>query len=132
MSGSTRHGTSGDCPNGTRYRRTANGQQLKCASSSPLGHRVNMGRCRGRCRLTMANLSSCPRGTSLCESSNSMLTAIKKIKGFGVFDDFSAPSDLPEFKRFNLIYGENGSGKTTLSRLFAALELGGDAEHPDL
>jgi wobble nucleotide-excising tRNase len=61
-----------------------------------------------------------------------MLTAIKKIKGLGVFDDFSAPSNLPKFKRFNLIYGENGSGKTTLSRLFAALELGDDAEHPDL
>lgn len=61
-----------------------------------------------------------------------MLTAIKKIKGFGVFNDFSAPADLPQFRRFNLIYGENGSGKTTLSRLFRVLELGDDAEHPDL
>ena len=61
-----------------------------------------------------------------------MLTAIKKIKGLGVFGDFTAANDLPEFKRFNLIYGENGSGKTTLSRLFSSLELGGHSEHPDL
>jgi wobble nucleotide-excising tRNase len=61
-----------------------------------------------------------------------MLTGIKKIKNFGVFDDFTAVEDLSAFKRFNLIYGENGSGKTTLSRLFTALATGGHPEYPDL
>lgn len=61
-----------------------------------------------------------------------MLTAIKKIKGLGVFGDYASASDLPEFKRFNLVYGENGSGKTTLSRLFASLATGKHPEYPDL
>jgi len=61
-----------------------------------------------------------------------MLTAIKKIKGLGVFGDFTAAADLPAFKRFNLIYGENGSGKTTLSRLFTALQTGAHTDYPDL
>lgn len=61
-----------------------------------------------------------------------MLTAIKKVKGLGVFGDFAAAADLPAFKRFNLIYGENGSGKTTLSRLFTALQTGAHADYPDL
>ena len=61
-----------------------------------------------------------------------MLTAIKRIKGFGVFGDFTAPADLPAFARYNIIYGENGSGKTTLSRLFAALEAGTHTDYADL
>jgi wobble nucleotide-excising tRNase len=61
-----------------------------------------------------------------------MLTSIKKVKGLGVFRDFTAAADLPAFGRFNLIYGENGSGKTTLSRLFRAIEDGDHAEYPDL
>lgn len=40
----------------------------------------------------------------------------------GVLRDFTWPADLPEFRRFNLVYGWNGSGKTTLSRLFRYLE----------
>ena len=61
-----------------------------------------------------------------------MLTVIKRIKGLGVFGDFTAPADLPPFARYNIIYGENGSGKTTLSRLFAALEAGAHTDHADL
>ena len=57
-----------------------------------------------------------------------MLTAVKRIKGLGVFSDFTASNDLPPFARYNIIYGENGSGKTTLSRLFAVLESG---VHPE-
>lgn len=57
-----------------------------------------------------------------------MLTAVKRIKGLGVFGDFAPPNDLPPFARYNIIYGENGSGKTTLSRLFAVLESG---THPE-
>ncbi|PZX47621.1 wobble nucleotide-excising tRNase [Cereibacter changlensis] len=61
-----------------------------------------------------------------------MLITIKRIKGLGVFGDFTAPADLPAFARYNIIYGENGSGKTTLSRLFAALEAGAHADYADL
>ncbi|MFZ5745770.1 MAG: AAA family ATPase [Pseudomonadota bacterium] len=57
-----------------------------------------------------------------------MLTAVKRIKGLGVFGDFAAQGDLPPFARYNIIYGENGSGKTTLSRLFAVL---GTGAHPE-
>ena len=47
---------------------------------------------------------------------------VAKLKTFGVFRDFSWPSDLPAFQKFNLIYGWNRSGKTTLARVFAACE----------
>lgn len=53
------------------------------------------------------------------------MMAIKKITrmhDYGVFRDFIWPQDLPEFGRYNLIYGWNGTGKTTLSRLFRHLE----------
>ena len=53
-----------------------------------------------------------------------MLTQIHKIKGFGIFDNYSAAADFPVFGRFNVVYGENGSGKTTLSRLLACLQNG--------
>ena len=48
---------------------------------------------------------------------------VRQLRGCGVFRDFAWPSDLPEFGRYNLIYGWNGTGKTTLSRLFRDLEL---------
>lgn len=51
------------------------------------------------------------------------LQRIVQLRGHGVFRDFSWPSDLTEFGRYNLIYGWNGSGKTTLSRLLRDLEL---------
>jgi wobble nucleotide-excising tRNase len=51
-----------------------------------------------------------------------MITRINKIEGHRVFSNFSWPADLPEFGRFNLIYGWNGSGKTTLSNLLRCLE----------
>ncbi len=50
------------------------------------------------------------------------VTRITRMRDCGVFRDFSWPSDLSDFGRYNLIYGWNGSGKTTLSRLFRALE----------
>ena len=54
-----------------------------------------------------------------------MLKGIKKIKGLGVYGDYSPPPETAEFGIKNLIYGWNYSGKTTLSRLFAHLERGG-------
>lgn len=53
-----------------------------------------------------------------------MLKAIKKIKGLGVYGDYTPPTGTLEFGIKNLIYGWNYSGKTTLSRLFAHLERG--------
>lgn len=47
---------------------------------------------------------------------------IARMRDYGVFRDFTWPRDLPEFGRYNLIYGWNGTGKTTLSRLFRHLE----------
>jgi len=47
---------------------------------------------------------------------------ITRMRDYGVFRDFTWPQDLPEFGRYNLIYGWNGTGKTTLSRLFRHLE----------
>lgn len=49
---------------------------------------------------------------------------IDHIRGFGSFKDWECDTDLPDFKRYNLIYGWNGSGKTTLSRLLRSIETG--------
>ncbi|HDY69279.1 MAG TPA: hypothetical protein ENH85_16020 [Candidatus Scalindua sp.] len=51
-----------------------------------------------------------------------MIIKITKLKNLGIFHDFSWNKDIPEFKRFNLIYGWNRSGKTILSRVFSACE----------
>lgn len=61
-----------------------------------------------------------------------MITKIEKIKNLGIFSDYKWDSSLPEFKRFNLIYGWNGSGKTTLSQLFASLEKNKSEIYPRL
>ncbi|MGN6423261.1 MAG: AAA family ATPase [Asticcacaulis sp.] len=61
-----------------------------------------------------------------------MLTSLKKIENLGVFSKYVAANDLPEFQRYNVIYGDNGSGKTTLSRLLASLPAGGHAAYADL
>ncbi len=51
-----------------------------------------------------------------------IITKILKLKNFGIFNEFSWKINLPEFKKFNLIYGWNRSGKTTVSRVFASCE----------
>jgi wobble nucleotide-excising tRNase len=51
-----------------------------------------------------------------------MITKISKLKNFSIFHDFTWKKELPEFKKFNLIYGWNRSGKTTISRVFASCE----------
>lgn len=50
------------------------------------------------------------------------ITKISKLKDHRIFRDFSWPRDLPDFARYNVIYGWNGSGKTTLSSLFGLIE----------
>jgi len=54
-----------------------------------------------------------------------MIKKIKKIKNLGlVFSNYRWDSSLPDFARYNIVYGWNRSGKTTLSNLFSALETG--------
>ena len=48
---------------------------------------------------------------------------ISRLRSCGIFRNFTWPSDLPGFGRYNVIYGWNGTGKTTLSRLFRDLEV---------
>lgn len=51
-----------------------------------------------------------------------MIKKINKIRNLGsVFRDYTRSTNLPEFKKYNLIYGWNACGKTTLSRLFDAI-----------
>lgn len=52
----------------------------------------------------------------------SRVSRISKMSVPGVFREFRWSNDLPDFGRYNLIYGWNGTGKTTLSRVFRALE----------
>ncbi|MCL5667362.1 MAG: AAA family ATPase [Patescibacteria group bacterium] len=62
-----------------------------------------------------------------------MIVKINKIKNLqSVLCDYSWNSQLPDFKRYNLIYGWNGTGKTTLSKVFDALETGIHKSFPDL
>ena len=51
------------------------------------------------------------------------VSRISRLRDCGVFRDWTWPSNLLDFSRYNLIYGWNGTGKTTLSRVFRALEL---------
>ncbi|MEO5361485.1 MAG: AAA family ATPase [Nitrospirota bacterium] len=68
-----------------------------------------------------------------------MISKINKIKNLGLLlnsyswnSHLTAPSQLDNFKRYNLFYGWNGSGKTTLSRLFSAIEVGELNDNLDL
>ncbi len=59
-----------------------------------------------------------------------MLKSIQKIKGLGVYSDYTKPAGTQDFAVKNLIYGWNYSGKTSLSRLFSLLET--KQSNPDL
>jgi len=52
-----------------------------------------------------------------------LIRQISRLRDCGVFRDFTWPPDLPDFGRYNLIYGWNWTGKTTLSRVLRSLEL---------
>lgn len=47
---------------------------------------------------------------------------LQRLKGYRIFRDFSWPVGLPNFERYNLIYGWNGAGKTSLSTLFRCIQ----------
>lgn len=51
-----------------------------------------------------------------------MIKKIKKVEGFGIFNNFNWEANTPEFEKYNLFYGWNYSGKTTLSRIFRCFE----------
>jgi wobble nucleotide-excising tRNase len=51
-----------------------------------------------------------------------MITRIARLRGCGIFRDFTWSTDLEEFSRYNLIYGWNGTGKSTLGRLMRSLQ----------
>jgi len=51
------------------------------------------------------------------------ITRLQRLRGYRIFRDFSWPNaGLPDFARFNVIYGWNGSGKTSLSNLFRQIQ----------
>lgn len=50
------------------------------------------------------------------------ISRIQKASNYRIFRNFSWPNDLPDFSRFNVIYGWNGSGKTSLSNLFRHIQ----------
>lgn len=60
--------------------------------------------------------------TSSSNNNSMRLTRISRIRGMCVFRDFTWPTDLPDFDRYNLIYGWNGSGKTTISGVLRMLQ----------
>ena len=60
-----------------------------------------------------------------------MIKKIEHIENFGIFHNYK-DSDLPEFKKYNLIYGWNASGKTTLSKLFQLLPSGSHEDFKEL
>ena len=51
------------------------------------------------------------------------LKSIIKIKDCASFIDFRSSTTVPDFSKYNLIYGWNGSGKTSLSRILRSFEL---------
>ena len=59
-----------------------------------------------------------------------MIKRIIKIKNCPSFIDFKPASDLPEFMKYNLIYGWNGSGKTCFSRVLRSFEVGENYYEP--
>src|SRR5687767_4987452 len=58
-----------------------------------------------------------------------MIKRFKKIESAGIFNNYSPSTDLPEFNRYNLIYGWNGSGKSTLAKVFRHMENQEKIEH---
>jgi wobble nucleotide-excising tRNase len=51
-----------------------------------------------------------------------VITRIESVSCPGVLEGFAWPTDLPAFRRYNLIYGWNATGKTSISRLFRCVE----------
>ncbi|MCE2438673.1 MAG: AAA family ATPase, partial [Candidatus Latescibacteria bacterium] len=52
-----------------------------------------------------------------------LIEKIQRLKHPGTLSDFRWPLEMPNFARYNSIYGWNGSGKTIISRLLRAIEM---------
>jgi wobble nucleotide-excising tRNase len=51
------------------------------------------------------------------------ITRLDRLRGYRIFRSFEWPGEgLPEFGRYNLVYGWNGTGKTSLSTVFRHLQ----------
>lgn len=61
-----------------------------------------------------------------------MIRKLLEIKDLAIFSDYRWDASLPQFERFNLIYGWNGSGKTTLSQIFSEITQETSADFPNL
>jgi wobble nucleotide-excising tRNase len=61
-----------------------------------------------------------------------MIRKINFLKNMGIFSNYSWDNQLPEFKRYNLVYGYNGTGKTTLARFLSYLPEGKMQNNDDL
>lgn len=74
-----------------------------------------------------------PEGKKNCGGKGyKMIKRIIKIKNCPSFIDFNPTNDLPEFMKYNIIYGWNGSGKTCFSRVLRSFEVGKNYyEHPE-
>lgn len=70
-------------------------------------------------------------GALLPQQGMEMFTNIEMLHGAGVLDGYKgADARLPDFGRYNLVYGWNASGKTTLSRFFRLMERPDGAKFP--
>jgi wobble nucleotide-excising tRNase len=70
-------------------------------------------------------------GAQLPQKGMEMFTNINVLHGAGVLDGYKgADARLPDFGRYNLIYGWNASGKTTLARFFRLMERPDGAKFP--
>lgn len=65
-----------------------------------------------------------PAAKALAKAQVGAIKRIRSMKGVGILANKGAKDAMPEFRRFNLVYGFNGSGKSTLSRIFASLQAG--------
>ena len=61
-----------------------------------------------------------------------MIRKLIEIKNLAIFNEYRWDASLPQFERFNLIYGWNGSGKTTLSQIFSEITKETSDEFPNL
>lgn len=50
------------------------------------------------------------------------ISRLQRVHDYRIFRGFSWTENLPDFARFNVIYGWNGSGKTSLSNLFRHIQ----------
>jgi wobble nucleotide-excising tRNase len=51
------------------------------------------------------------------------ITRLHKARDYRIFRDFNWPTpELPDFARFNVIYGWNGTGKTSFSNIFRMIQ----------